>query len=94
MTHKKQSAPTETFFIQKVSDADTTQIQEDSQRAGLIWYEGAKKQKKTTPQRYNLKKKEKKKKEKKEIQQQENNDVSFRSQHADVASSESKAIWS
>lgn len=37
----------------------------------------------------------KKKKEKKEKRKRKNNnDVSFRSQHADVASSESKAIWS
>lgn len=64
--------------------ADTTLIREDALRAGLIWSEGAKEQKKTTPQRFKNVKKNKK----------NNNDVSFRSQHADVASSESKAIWS
>lgn len=35
MTHKSQSAPTETSLIQE-ADADTTLMPEDAQRAGLI----------------------------------------------------------
>lgn len=58
----------------------------------LIW--GSEKAKENYTTKVQLKKRKKKKKKKKEIIQQENNDVSFRSQHADVASSESKAIWS
>lgn len=42
MTHKSQSAPTETSLIAE-ANADTALVQEDAQRAGLI---GGKEQKK------------------------------------------------
>ena len=84
MTHKSRSAPTKTSLMEE-ADADTTLVQEDAQRAGLTWYEGVKEQKKNdTTKVLKIKKK------KRIII----TDVSFRSQHAGVAPSESKAIWS
>lgn len=61
MTHKSQSAPTETSGTGE-ANRDTTLIREDAQRAGLIWSEGAKEQKKnkTTPQRFKTVQKNKK----------------------------------
>ena len=58
MKHKSRSAPTKTPLMEE-ADADTTLIQEDAQRAGLTWYEGAKEQKKNNTTKV-LKQKKKK----------------------------------
>ena len=76
MTHKSQSAPTETSLNGRGQSRHNTHTGEDGPRAGLI---GGSERAKHHKGLKNVKK------------NNNNNDVSFRSQHADVASTESKS---